>query len=303
MIESFQALALRQAHVDQLGVQGLDVGEDEQLLDGGVVAHVAIKFGVRITPLAGGLAEESDVEQVGFGGVGDGGLGGGDLGRDEVLFDRVGVDAVVELGEGAIEVPRQGEAAAFVFFETLEFLDEVNLELGANSHAKLEGKVAMGVGAAVASGAGAEADGSGFLHPFLHAEFVAVEPSLTSNYGEFAGIKLWVVDGFPDAKEFDGVPIPQPVGDEEVAVLGLEHVGEGDEVAFRGAEDGDFDSLNFDGGFGGLFHRDWFQENTFLTTMLRSGAAARTVSTRSRVAAVMRRFISFGKVRSQSARG
>ena len=117
----------------------------------------------------------------------------------------------------------------------------------------------------------AEADGTGFLHPLFHAEFVAVEPGLTFNYGEFAGIKLWVVDGFPDAEEFDGVPISQPVGDEEVAVLGLEHVGQGNVVAFRRAEDGDFDSLNFDGGFGGLFHRACF--------------------------------ISFGKVRSRPARG
>ena len=124
LIEAFQALALGQAHVDKFCVHSLGIGEDEKLLDGGVVAHVAFKAWVGVAPLLRGLAEEGDVEQVGFGGVGDGGLGGGDFGRDEVLFYRVGVDAVVELREGAVEVPREREAAAFVFFEALEFLDE-----------------------------------------------------------------------------------------------------------------------------------------------------------------------------------
>ena len=140
--------------MDELGVQAFDVGEHEQLLDGGVVAHVAVELGVGVAPLFGGLAEEGDVEQVGLAGVGDGGLRGRDLGRDEVRLDGVGVDAVVELGEGAVEIPGEREAAVLVVLEALEFLDEVELELDGYPGGELEGDVLVGVGAAVAAGLG-----------------------------------------------------------------------------------------------------------------------------------------------------
>jgi hypothetical protein len=35
---------------------------------------------------------------------------------------------VVQLGEGAVEIPGEGEAAVFVVLEALELLDEVELE-------------------------------------------------------------------------------------------------------------------------------------------------------------------------------
>ena len=131
---------------------------------------------------------------------------------------RVGVDAVVQLRERAVEVPGEGEAAVFVLLEALEFLDEVDFELGADPQAELEGDVAVGESAAVAPGAGAQADGPGFFDPFLHTELVAVEAGLAFNCGEFAGIKPGVVDALPDAEEFDGVTVAQPVGNEEIAI-------------------------------------------------------------------------------------
>ena len=39
------------------------------------------------------------------------------------------VDAVVDLGEGALEVPIELEAVVFVVLEALKFDDEVELEL------------------------------------------------------------------------------------------------------------------------------------------------------------------------------
>ena len=107
MIKPLEPVALRQRHVGELGVHALDIGEDEELFDGGVVAHVAIELGIDVTPLLRGLAEEGHVQQIGLGGVSDGSLRGRDLRRDEVRLDGVGVDAVVELGEGAVEVPRK----------------------------------------------------------------------------------------------------------------------------------------------------------------------------------------------------
>ena len=61
LVEAFEAVALGQAHVDELGVHALNVREDEELFDGGIFAHVAVEFGVGIAPLPCCLSEEGDV--------------------------------------------------------------------------------------------------------------------------------------------------------------------------------------------------------------------------------------------------
>ncbi len=53
---------------------------------------------------------------------------------------------------------------------------------------------------------------------------MAVEASLTFNYGEFTIIKIRVENRLPDAEELHRVPVPEPVGDEEVAILSPQHV-------------------------------------------------------------------------------
>ena len=84
----------------------------------------------------------------------------------------------------------------------------------------------MGVGASVATGFRLKADCVGFLYPFFDAEFVAVETGLTFNCGEFAGIEMRIVDGFPDSKKLHGVAVAKPIGDEKVSILGFEHISE-----------------------------------------------------------------------------
>ena len=127
-----QALRLGQALPDEDGIEAFEVGEDDELLQRGVVADVAVGVGVGVAPLLRGLAEEGDVEQVGFVGIDERRLCLGDGRRDEGLFDGVGVDAVVDLGEGALEVPPELETVVFVVLETLKFLDEVEFELHRN---------------------------------------------------------------------------------------------------------------------------------------------------------------------------
>lgn len=130
LIKPFQPFALWQIHVDELGIHALNVGQHEQLLDGGVFAHVAVQFRIGVAPLPGGLAKQGHVEQIGFVGVRDGGLRRRNLRRDEMGLHRVGMNPVIELGKGAIEIPSQGEAAVFVVLEPLELLDEVVLNSG-----------------------------------------------------------------------------------------------------------------------------------------------------------------------------
>ena len=104
---------------------------------------------------------------------GDRRLRGGHFSGDQVRLDGVCMEAVIELGQGAVEVPCQGEPPALVVLETTEFLDKIDFELGADPHAELEGDIGMRIGAAITSRRGLEADGVGFVNPFLDADFVA----------------------------------------------------------------------------------------------------------------------------------
>ena len=55
---------------------------------------------------------------------------------------------------------------------------------------------------------------------------VAVQARLASNCGIFTVVKIGVVDPLPDAKKLNGVPVPQPVGDEEIAIFRSQHIRE-----------------------------------------------------------------------------
>jgi len=60
-VEFEQTLRCGQALADKHGVEAFQIGEDDELLQRGVVAEVACGIGMRIAPLLRGLAEEGDV--------------------------------------------------------------------------------------------------------------------------------------------------------------------------------------------------------------------------------------------------
>ena len=54
-----QTLRLGQALTDEHGIEALEIGEHDKLLQRGVVANVALGVGMGIVPLPRGLAEEA----------------------------------------------------------------------------------------------------------------------------------------------------------------------------------------------------------------------------------------------------
>jgi len=68
-VELTQALRRGQALTDKDGVEAFKIGQDDELLDWGVVADIALGVRMGVAPLLRGLAEERDIEQVGFAGV------------------------------------------------------------------------------------------------------------------------------------------------------------------------------------------------------------------------------------------
>lgn len=122
-VKALESLALRQAHVDELCVHVLEVGENKELFEAGVIAHVAVLAGVGSAPLAGGPAEEGDIEKIGFAGVSERGLLRGDFLRNKMSLDGVGVEAVVDLGQSAVEVPGERKVTVFLVLQPLKLFD------------------------------------------------------------------------------------------------------------------------------------------------------------------------------------
>ena len=124
---------------DEQGVKVLEVGKANQLGTGGLIANVALFARIHAAPLGRSLAKEGHVEHIGFRRVHEVGLRLAQLWRDEVGLDGVGVDAVVDLGEIAADIPAEGLALGFL--ESLELLDQVQLELDRDPRGEFQGDV------------------------------------------------------------------------------------------------------------------------------------------------------------------
>jgi hypothetical protein len=247
LIEADEALGLGQGLPDKQGVEVFEVGEAHELGAGGLVADVALFAGVLAPPLGGRLAEEGHVQHIGLAGIDEAGLGFAQLRRDEMGLDGVGVDAVVDLGEVAADVPAEGLALGFL--EPLKFLNQVELELHRDPRGELQGDVQVGISAAVAPGLGLDADGPGALGPLLGGQDETVEPSHFSNPIEFDGIKTGIVDLLPQAEEFEGVAVSEPVGDQVVRALRVfvaSDIGQADIILIVDPGEADFTGENFD---------------------------------------------------------
>lgn len=118
-VQFVQAFVLRKPVPDELGIVAFEVCQYEQLFSGGIIPEVAREIGVLGFPLAGGDAEKRKVEQIGFRGVHDAFLSSDrKTRRNEMYFHSVGMDAVIDVGQGAMKVPVEFVAAfeGFGFF-------------------------------------------------------------------------------------------------------------------------------------------------------------------------------------------
>ena len=64
-------------------------------------------------------------------------------------LDGVCMDAVIELGQCAVQVPGERQTSVFILLEALELLDQVELELDRYPGSKFKGNVPVCIGAAV----------------------------------------------------------------------------------------------------------------------------------------------------------
>jgi hypothetical protein len=55
---------------------------------------------------------------------------------------------------------------------------------------------------------------------------VAVQASLGFNYGEFAIIKVGIVDALPYSKKLDSIAVSQPIRNIKITVLRFQHIAQ-----------------------------------------------------------------------------
>lgn len=99
-----------------------------------------------------------------------------------------------------VQAPPQREVP-----QEMEFPNQLDLEFS--------------TGSTIGASLGYQTNCMGFRYPFFDADFVALQASLTFNCGEFAIIKIQVVNLLPDAPEFDRIAIAQPIGNEAIPIL------------------------------------------------------------------------------------
>ncbi len=120
----------------------------------------------------------------------------------------------------------------FSIFEPLEFFDDIYLKFRANPHCKLKCYIFVCIRPAIPTGFCVKTDGVGSLNKFSYTDFEAIQTGLISNCGEFAIIKSWIINLFPNTNIFKRIPVSQPVSNKKVSVLCFKHIGKADIVFF-----------------------------------------------------------------------
>lgn len=90
IMEAFQTLGLRQACLDEFGIETPQIGQNDEFDKVGGIADVPSRIGVIIS----GHAKKHDVDEVRFAGVGEARVVCGQLSVDEILLDCVCMDLV-----------------------------------------------------------------------------------------------------------------------------------------------------------------------------------------------------------------
>jgi hypothetical protein len=102
------------------GVDAFHIAQYHQLLKGGMVPYIALGIGVGLPPLNSGFAEKGHVQQVGLAGIYGRRILLSKQLRDEVFLDRIGMDAVIDLGQNALDMPALLQPVVFFCFQALE---------------------------------------------------------------------------------------------------------------------------------------------------------------------------------------
>lgn len=137
---------------------------------------------------------------------------------------------VIHLAEHTFNIPFAQQRILLLSLKALVFTDYVQLENRTDPHAELQSNIFVGVRSTITSCLCGQAYGPSLLHPFLNTDFKVIKSSLISNCGEFAIIKIWIMNTLPYTKKLHGIAVTKPICNEEVTIFSFQHVCQTDVI-------------------------------------------------------------------------
>ncbi len=125
-IQFYQAPRRGNVLSDEVRIEILQIRKTHQLRDIGIIPDIPLFVRVAVPPFFCRGPEERHVEEICFGCIHPVDLCRVELSRDQVLFDCIRVDPVIDLREVPPDIP--AEFPVLIFLESLEFFDEIELE-------------------------------------------------------------------------------------------------------------------------------------------------------------------------------
>ena len=106
-VELCQTLRLRDSFVDENSIQVLQIGQAHELRNVGIVADVAFELRMGIAPLFGRHTKQRHIQYIGFVGIEQRNLPRRQPRRNKIFLDGICVNAVIDLGKVALDVPTE----------------------------------------------------------------------------------------------------------------------------------------------------------------------------------------------------
>ena len=125
-VQLYQPVFLGQAFINKKGVEVFQIGETNQLGDIGIISDIALLATAFLTPFLCCQPEQSHIQDIGFTGVNIIDLCLRHLPGNQIFFNSVRMDAIVDFGQISLDIP--AELLSFILFKPLEFLDKIELK-------------------------------------------------------------------------------------------------------------------------------------------------------------------------------
>lgn len=115
---------------NQLGIDAFQIGQDNQLLQIGLIPDISLSVWVCLPPFLCSHAKHCDVQHICLIGIGNTLLPRGYVRRNQHFFNSIRMDSVIDFGQSPVQIPSKSKPTVFVGLQSLVIFDDIQLKLG-----------------------------------------------------------------------------------------------------------------------------------------------------------------------------